>query len=156
DRASLAKLVQIKHGRLTQPLLFGAVSLAQGYSFIRRREANYLMAVDHDQRPVGAIGYQFDAHDGVLKAIELIAEGTDLPGRLCRTLIQKADQLGAKIIEVNLSAYDARIQQTFFNFGFRPVAYAPSMVFHMTERLDVVKMIKLNIPYELPQLKLTD
>jgi hypothetical protein len=48
----------------------------------------------------------------------------------------------------------SRIQRLLFDLGFRPVAYAPSMVFHATERLDVIKMIKLNVPYDPGEMSL--
>ena len=62
----------------------------------------------------------------------------------------------ARIVEVDVSAYDARLQATFYELGFRPIAYAPAMVFDEWERLDVVKMIKLNVPYEPGEMKLTE
>lgn len=39
DRMSLARLARIEQGRLVEPLLFGGVSLDQGLSYIRRRNA---------------------------------------------------------------------------------------------------------------------
>lgn len=155
DRLWLGELTRMKYGRLIEPLIFGPVSLEHGYSFIRRRNAEYLVAVDKDQRPVGSVGYQYTVNK-ILRGIELVAEREELIGGLCRTLVEKANELGAELVEVNVSAYDARLQRTFFNHGFRPAAYAPAMVFHNTERLDVVKMVKLNIPYEPGNMKLTE
>lgn len=156
DRVSLARLARIEHGRLVEPLLFGGVSLDQGLSYIRRRNAVYLMAVDDDQNPVGALGYQNDDTSKIVKGIELVAREKNLRGHLCGSLLKEAEKLGAKVIEVNISAYDARLQSTFYNHGFRPVAYMPAMVFHGTSRLDVVKMLKLNMPYERGDMKLTE
>ena len=145
DRQSLDALVRIEQGRVVEPLLFGSLSIDQGLSFIRRRKADYWMAVDADQQPVGAIGFQFDATSQIVKGIELIAKEEGVRGVLCQALVAIAEQqLQAKVIEINLSAYDARLQQTFCDQGFHPVAYAPAMVFHGTQRLDVVKMLKLN------------
>ncbi len=157
DRRSLARLVRIEHGRLVEPLIFGGLSLEQGISQIRRRDAVYLMALDENQQPVGAIGYQVDAPSQLVKGIELVAKNEGLRGHLCGSLLRAAEEeLGAQVIEVNLSAYDARLQRTFANHGFRPVAYAPAMVFHGTHRLDVVKMLKLNLPYAPGEMTLTD
>jgi GNAT superfamily N-acetyltransferase len=155
DRNSLGALLRIEHGRVTEPMLFGNVSLDQGISFLRRHKANYLMAVDEKQKPVGAIGYQFDRVNSLLKGVELIADSNELRGQLCQALMRVSDELDAQIIDVNVSAYDACLQQTFFDLGFRPVAYAPAMVFHGTHRLDVIKMLKLNVPYESGGMQLT-
>jgi GNAT superfamily N-acetyltransferase len=157
DRRSLARLVRIEHGRLVEPLLFGGLSLEQGISHIRRRHAVYLMALDENRQPVGAVGYQVDEPSRLVKGIELVAQDEGLRGHLCGSLLRAAEEeLGAQVIEVNLSAYDARLQRTFANQGFHPVAYAPAMVFHGTHRLDVVKMLKLNLPYDPGEMKLTD
>lgn len=157
DRRSLARLVRIEHGRLVEPLLFGGLSLDQGISHIRRRNAVYLMAVDENQRPMGAVGFQVDGPSQLVRGIELVASDEQLRGQLCHSLLLKAEvELGAQVVEVNVSAYDARLQRSFANHGFHPAAYAPAMVFHGTHRLDVIKMLKLNVPYNPGAMTLTD
>jgi RimJ/RimL family protein N-acetyltransferase len=156
DRTSLAKLTHIEHGRLVEPLIFGRVSLEHGLYHIRRHNAIYLMAVDENKEPMGAIGYQHDNASKTVKAIELVAKDKRLRGFLCRSLLREAGKLGAEIIEVNVTAYDARLQRTFAAQGFRPVAYMPAMAFHGTRRLDVVKMLKIKEPYELGEMKLIE
>lgn len=157
SRMSLARLVRIEHGRLVEPLLFGGLTLDQGLSTLRRREALYLVALNESEEPIGAVGFQVDAPSGLVKGIELVAEADGLRGQLCGRLLAAAEQEhGAEVIEVNVSAYDPRLQQTFLDQGYHPVAYAPAMVFHGTERLDVVKMMKLNPAYDPGPLVLTD
>jgi ribosomal protein S18 acetylase RimI-like enzyme len=157
DRLALARLAQIKEGRLTEPLIFGSVSLEQGYSMLRRKHAVYLMALDAAQRPMGAIGFQHDKTINVVKATELIGKEEGLRGRLCEEFLQYSTKLGARVVEADVSAYDPRLQKTFFELGFRPVGYFPAKVFRGTERLDVVKMMKLNAPYFKPgEIMLTE
>jgi hypothetical protein len=156
SRLALARLRQVKHGRVLAPMLFGQLSLERGYAYVKRQNANYLIAVDDQGQPIGAIGFQEDPVNKNLKGFELIAEDEHLRGALCGALVDVAEKVGAELVEVNVSAYDARLQQTFYDLGFRPVAYAPAFAFHGTERLDVVKMIKLNIPYDRGETKLTE
>jgi hypothetical protein len=157
DRCSLARLLRIEYGRLIEPLLFGGLSLDQGISQIRRRNAVYLVAVDENQHPMGAVGFQVDGPSRLVRGIELITADERLRGHLCNSLLRKAeDELGAQVVEVNVSAYDARLQRSFANLGLRPAAYAPAMVFHGTHRLDVIKMLKLNVPYHPGSMTLTD
>jgi GNAT superfamily N-acetyltransferase len=157
DRCSLARLLRIEHGRVLEPLLFGGLSLDQGISHIRRRKAVYLVAVDENQHPMGAVGFQEDGPSQLVRGIELVAADEHLRGHLCSSLLRKAeDELGALVVEVNVSAYDARLQRSFANHGFFPAAYAPAMVFHGTHRLDVIKMLKLNVPYNPGAMTLTD
>jgi ribosomal protein S18 acetylase RimI-like enzyme len=156
DRIGLGKLARIEDGQLNEPLIFGNVSLEQGVLYIRRRDAKYLMATDEDENPMGAIGYQVDGKNQIIRGIELIGQNNQLRGFLCEAFLREAEKLEAKGIEVNLSAYDPRLQQTFYNYGFRPVVYAPAMVFHGNRRLDVIKMLKLNVPYNPGEMELTD
>jgi len=156
DRTALGKLARIKNGQLNEPLIFGNVSLEQGVLYIRRRDAKYLVAMDEDENPMGAIGYQVDRKNQIIRGIELMGQNNQLRGFLCEAFLREAEKLGAKGIEVNISAYDARLQQTFYNYGFRPVVYAPAMVFHGNRRLDVIKMLKLNVPYNPGEMELTD
>ncbi|MDQ3818040.1 MAG: GNAT family N-acetyltransferase [Acidobacteriota bacterium] len=156
DHISLARLSHIKYGRLVEPQIFGGISLDQGYSLIRRRNAVYMVAFNNKQQPVGAIGFQEDKTSRIVKAIELIGKDAGLRGYLCESFLRAAENLDARIIEVNVSAYDPRLQKTFLERGFRPVAYAPAMVFHNTARLDVVKMIKVNDTYAPEGMQLTD
>ena len=57
---------------------------------------------------------------------------------------------------MDISAYSPQMQKTLDRLGFVPVAYCPSMVFRGVERLDVVRMAKLNFPPDVKNLKLTD
>ena len=156
DRIGLGKLARIEDRQLREPLLFGNVSLEQGVLYIRRRDAKYLVAMDEDNNPMGAIGYQVDRKNQIIRGIELTGQTNQLRGFLCEVFLREAETLGAKGIEVNISAYDARLQQTFYNYGFRPVVYAPAMVFHGNRRLDVIKMLKLNVRYNPGEMELTE
>lgn len=155
DRRSLERLSRIEEGRLVEPLIFGPVSLGQGYSTVRRKRAIYLVAFEGG-RPVGAVGYLHDQVSNIVKGIELIGKDEDLRGFLCECLVGEGDRLGARLVEVNVSAYDPRLQGTLYRHGFRPVAYAPAMAFRGTERLDVVKMIMLNVPHVTGDVALTE
>ena len=157
DRGSLVPLLHVKRGRLVDPLLFGELSNDHGMALIRKGKGLYLVAADERQALRGAIGFQVDESDRGVKAMELIAENEDVEAALCEELVRVAEQdYQAEVIEVNVSAYEPGLQQTLLNLGFRPAAYIPAMFFHDSERLDVIKMIKLNIPYEPGPRSLTE
>ena len=137
-------------------MLFGPVSIDQGLPFMKRHGATFLMAVDESQQPIGAVGFLQDQTNGIVKGIELLGWEEAVRGCLCVALIDAATERNARIIEVNISAYDPRLQQTFLDLGFFPAAYGPAMVYDEWERLDVVKMLKLNVPYEPGEMKLTE
>jgi RimJ/RimL family protein N-acetyltransferase len=153
-RDHVAPLVQIPDGRVTNPLLFGNVSIEQGFTFIRDK-ARYLVALDDQQNPAGAIGYYLDETSRLIKGVELIARHSDVWPSLLRAFIRAGEESKAEVICVDVSAYQPQLQRLLFSLGFRPVAYAPAMVFEGTERLDVIKMIKLNVPYDPGEMSLT-
>jgi N-acetylglutamate synthase-like GNAT family acetyltransferase len=150
-RESIEKGVQLE-----KPMLFGPVSIDQGLPFMKRHGATYMMAVNKTHEPIGAVGFLYDQTNQIMKGVELLGQDESVRGGLCLALVKAAVARGARIIETNVSAYDPRLQTTLMNLGFIPIAYGPAMVFHEWERLDIVKMIKLNVPYEPGEMKLTE
>lgn len=154
DRRSLAQLRRIERGQLSEPLIFDSVSLDYNWPVLKRKKINYLMGVNK-QEPVGAVGYRVDTVNQVCKLTGLAYDRAEIINHLCAKAVDEAEQQGVRAIEVDLSAYDARIQQTFLNYGFHPVAYVPAMVFHNTCRLDIVKMMKLEVTYDPVDMRIS-
>jgi N-acetylglutamate synthase-like GNAT family acetyltransferase len=154
EHDAIPKLMLIELGRVTRPMVFGNASLEYGLPATTRRETKYLMAIDRSKNPVGVIGYQVDKSNSVASIIELFAEREGIAGHLFHHLVKKLSSY--KIIESNVSAYEPRLQQTFWTYGFRPAAYLPAHAFQRTQRLDAIKMYKLNVPYDGTGLKLTE
>ncbi len=154
--ASLVRLLQIEHGRLIEPEVFGSMHIDQGMPQLQSKRAHYLVASD-GERTLGAVGYHLEEHDGNVRITELIAQDDSVKGGLLRLAVEKAEsELEANLIEIDVSAYSPRIQQTLFEMGFLPTGYVPGMVFHNTNRWDVVKMAKINLPWELGKIELTE
>ena len=154
-RDHVGHLLRIPEGRVIDPLLFGNISIEQGFTFIRDK-ASYLVALDSHQIPVCTIGYHVDETSRLIKGVELIAKSEDVWPALCRAFVQAGKELKSEVMTVDVSAYHPRLQRLLFSYGFRPVVYAPAMVFQGTERLDVIKMIKLNVPYDPGEMALTE
>jgi hypothetical protein len=146
DRHSLAKLRKLDRSLSGDPVVFANVTSNYGMAVLADKEVFHIMAA-HEGELAGAIGYRYDKKNKIFQITELVFNRAAVINPLCAEAMRIAAAEGARLIEVDLSAYDARIQQTFLNYGFRPVAYIPAMVFHNGSRLDVVKMIKLNSPY---------
>jgi hypothetical protein len=108
-------------------------------------------------RTLGAVGYIHDERNRSVRINELIARDEAVKGSLLRLAVETADvALGADVVKCDVSAYSPRLQQTLLDMGFLPAGYIPGMVFHNTSRWDVVKMIKLNVPWELNHIELTE
>jgi hypothetical protein len=91
----------------------------------------------------------------VTRILELIARDDAVKGCLLRWAVEEAEQVHeAELIDCDVSAGNARIQRTLFELGFLPAGYVPDVFHHGT--WDVVKMIKLNVAWDLGSLELTD
>jgi hypothetical protein len=92
-----------------------------------------------------------------LRLIELIGQDEAVKGSLLRQALELAQQkYTVEMLKVDVSAHSPRLQQTLLEMGFLPAAYVPGMVFHASHRVDVVKMIKLNVAWELGPIELTE
>ena len=151
----VSPLLRIERGRIKNPEIFGNLSLSYGFFKIATNQSHYLVAQEKGVT-LGAIGFTVDNIDKKVKVLELIEFDDEVKGFLLSTLVKMApEKFGALYIEMDVSAYSPRMQKTLDRLGFVPVAYCPSMVFRGVERLDVVRMAKLNFPPDIRDIKLT-
>ncbi|MHB8867676.1 MAG: GNAT family N-acetyltransferase [Thermoleophilia bacterium] len=154
--ASLVRLLKIERGRLFDPEVFGGLHVDQGLPHLTARRATYLVATE-GERTLGAVGYQFEEHDANVRITELIAEEGSVKGSLLRAVVEQAEQVHqAELIECDVDAANPTIQQTLHDMGLLPAAFVPGMVFHGTHRRDVVRMVKLNVPWDPGPLELVE
>ncbi len=154
--SALPRLLRIEHGRLIEPEVFSSMQVDLGLAQLTAKKAEYLVAAD-DERTFGAVGYAYDAHNKSVKIVELIGYDEAVKGSLLRQALEQAEQKYAvEMIKCDVSAHSPRLQQTLLEMGFLPAGYVPGMVFHASHRVDVVKMIKLNVAWELGPIELTE
>jgi hypothetical protein len=152
---SLVRVLQMETGRLVDTEIFGGMHIDEGIPQLNQRKANYLVASEGD-RTLGAIGYLYNERNQSVRIVELIAQDNAVKGSLLRQVIDRAEQeLEAEVIECDVAATSPRLQQTLFDMGFLPTSYVPGMIFHRTARVDIVKMAKLNVPWDLGPIELT-
>jgi RimJ/RimL family protein N-acetyltransferase len=153
--AALVRLLRIEQGRVFEPEVFGSMQIDQGMTQLRAKKAEYFVAADED-RTLGAVGFMHDERNRSVRITELIATDEAVKGSLLRQAVETAElSYGAELIKCDVSATSPRIQQTLYDMGFLPAAYVPGMVFHGTARWDVVRMIKVNVPWDLGPMELT-
>ena len=153
---ALPRLLRIEHGRLVEPEVFSAMQVDLGLAQLTARKAQYLVAAD-EERTFGAVGFTYDAHNKAVRIIELIGHDEAVKGSLLRQALEQAEQKNSvEMIKCDVSVHSPRMQQTLLEMGFLPAAYIPGMVFHASHRVDVVKMIKLNVAWELGPIELTE
>jgi RimJ/RimL family protein N-acetyltransferase len=152
----LVRLLKIEHGRVLDPEIFGGLHLDQGISQLRARKAVYLVASDHAD-VLGAVGIMPDKASRNVRIMELIASDDAVKGALLRAAVDLSEhEHDAEVIDCDVSAASPRLQRTLLELGFLPAGYIPGMVFHHTARWDVVRMMKLNVDWNLGTIELTD
>ncbi len=149
-------LLRIERGRVRNREIFGPMRLDYGFFKLQARQTNYFLARSGSQI-VGAVGYTMDPVEHIVRVFELIALADDVVRFLLSELERKCrEEMGIEYIEIDVSAYAPRMQRTLLELNFLPVAYVPAMVFYQVERLDIVKMVRLNKLQELGPLGLTE
>jgi ribosomal protein S18 acetylase RimI-like enzyme len=154
--AALVRLLKIEHGRTIFPEVFGGLHVDQGLPHLHANKAIYWTASEGDET-LGAVGCLHDESNRSLRIIELIAKEDRAKGSLLRFAVEEAERnYQVDLIDCDVSAHNAHIQRTLLELGFLPCAYIPGMVFHNTQRWDVVRMLKLNIPWDLGVIELSE
>jgi CRP-like cAMP-binding protein len=103
------------------------------------------------------VGYIPDEASRNVRIVELIAGDEGVKGSLLRRVVEEAEQVHhAEVIDCDVSAASPRTQRTLLELGFLPTGYVPGMVFHNTSRWDVVKMLKLNVSWNLGPMELNE
>ncbi len=149
-------LLRIERGRVRNREIFGPMRLDYGFFKLQSRQTNYFLARAGGQ-VVGAVGYTMDPVEHTVRVFELIALADDVVRFLLAELERKCrEDMAIEYIEIDVSAYAPRMQRTLLELNFLPVAYVPAMVFYQVERLDIVKMVRLNALQDLGPLGLTE
>jgi N-acetylglutamate synthase-like GNAT family acetyltransferase len=150
------RLLRIGKGRTVDREVFGGVRLEYGFLKLAAHKAQYLIA-EREGQPVGAAGFVHDPIDEKVRLTELIAVSDAVKGALLKAFVEHvAAAHQPAYVQVDVRADSPRMQQSLWELGFVPVAYFPAMVFEQVERLDVVKMVRLTVPWDLGPIQMID
>ncbi len=148
-------LLRIERGRVRNREIFGNMRLEYGFFKLQSNHATYFLASD-DKKLVGAIGFTRDDQEHSVRVFELISFTEQAIRFLLSELERKCrEEWKIQYIEIDVSAHSPRMQRTLLELNFLPVAYIPAMVFHEVERLDIIRMVRLNHLQDLGPLSLT-
>ncbi len=150
----VSSLLRIERGRVSNREVFGNSSLSNGFFRMADDNSHYLVAKDGDA-VLGAIGFTYDPIDSRIRIFELIEFEDAVKGYLLSEVDKIAkEEFNADYQEIDISAYSPKMQRTLERLGFVAVAYCPAMVFESVERLDIIRMAKINIQYDLGKMRL--
>jgi hypothetical protein len=128
----------------------GRFNLGQG--LMRMPENPVLRALlgQQDQKVVAGLSYYFDEQDRCARVTEAYCtDDLSMGALLAHGLQMMQGQLGAVYTEVDILATAPRLLKSAEQMGFVPVAYLPAFYCGNGKFSDVVKMVKLNLPYAL-------
>ena len=150
-----SSLLRIQRGRVSNREIFGPLRLHYGVFKHKATQSRYLIAKE-DGRVVGAVGFTFDEIEKASRIFELISLNDDVIRFLLTNLERHLrEDYKAEFVEIDVSAYAPRMQRTLIELNFVPVAYLPALVFHDVERLDAVRMARINVPLALGEIHLS-
>jgi CRP-like cAMP-binding protein/GNAT superfamily N-acetyltransferase len=159
EATGMPHLLRIARGRVKKRLVFGPMQLSYGFFKLATNDASYLVARRSAKRPdavAGAIGFIHDKPEHNIRVFELIAATDEAIHFLFTELVARAKALDVEYIEIEVSAYEPRLQRTLLELDFLPAAYLPAMVFHDVERLDVIKMVHLLTDFTADAIAVVD
>lgn len=103
-----------------------------------------------EKKTVAGLSYYFDEQDRCARVTgAFCTDDLSIGALLAHALRSAQEQLNAVYTEVDILATSPRLLKSAEQMGFAPVAYLPAFFCANGKYSDVVKMIKLNLPYSL-------
>jgi hypothetical protein len=105
---------------------------------------------EQDKKRVAGLSYFFDEQDRCARVTgAFCTDDLSLGALLAHAVHSAQEQLSAVYTEVDILATAPRLLKSAEQLGFVPVAYLPAFFCGKGGFSDVVKMVKLNLPYSL-------
>ncbi len=103
-----------------------------------------------DEKMVAGLAYYFDEHDKCVRVTDGFCSDDLSMGALLTAAVKTAqEQFNAVYTEMDILATAPRLLKSAEQLGFVPVAYLPAFFNGGAGNFDVVKMVKLNLPYSV-------
>jgi RimJ/RimL family protein N-acetyltransferase len=137
------RLLRMGRQHFLDPDVFGSFRLEHGNLKLKQHAARYLVLRSGDA-VVGGLGFTWDEVDRKVKVFELVAAAPRYKGTLLELAVARIEaEYDPRYLAMDVNAHATATQASLVRLGFAPCVYAPSMVYVMGERFDVVKMVKL-------------
>lgn len=105
---------------------------------------------------VCGLAYVFDPHDTCVRILDCFSVNDFSLGHMLNHLVKMAsNNLSATYVEIDMLMTAPRLLKTAEQLGFVPVAYLPAFFHHNDHHHDVVKMVKLNLVYNVETHSMT-
>jgi hypothetical protein len=132
------------------PEVSGRFNYGLGFMRIPGNPAMRALIGQQDKKRVAGLSYYFDEQDRCARFTEAFCtDDLSMGALLAHALQTMQGQLNAVYTEVDILAMAPRLLKSAEQLGFVPVAYLPAFYCGKGRFSDVVKMVKLNLPYSL-------
>ena len=130
----------------------------RGFGFMRIPSASPINALlaQREETIVAGLAYYFDEHDRCIRFVDAFSTDDISMGALFQQATKLAEeQFSAVYVEADVLVTAPRLLKTAEQLGYVPVAYLPAFYCKNDAYADVVKLLKLNMPYALESVDLT-
>jgi hypothetical protein len=136
--------------------IFGQFNRGRGMLRVANDPKIRVLLGQRDARIVAGLCYYFDENDKCMRLVDSFAtDDLSTGAMLCRAVEIAQEKHSAVYIEVDFLMSAPRILKSAEQLGFVPAAYLPGFFNWNDCGIDLVKMVKLNAPYNLDNAKLT-
>ena len=138
------------------PEISGSFNWGFGFMRVTQDASARVLLGQRDGKVAAGMRYYFDDQDRCMRIVD--AFGTDdlSMGAMLNQVSRIAQtKFNAAYIEVDILITAPRLLKSAEQIGFIPAAYLPAFYFRDGEHTDVVKMVKLNLPYAVENTSLT-
>lgn len=136
----------------------GSFNLGRGFMRIPVPNApTYTLLAQRDDTIVAGLAFNFDEHDRCVRIIDSFTTDDLSMGALMTHATKVAqEQYMAVYAEIDILATATRLLKVAEQLGYVPVGYLPGFYSMSNYVADVVKCVKLNMPYSLDSMNLTN
>ncbi len=123
-----------------------------GWGYLRSTpDAPFRAILAHrEDKVTAALAYTFDPYDRCMRLVQAFSLDDLSTGALMRQALKIAqEQLSAVYIEMDVLMTAPRLLKSAEQLGFVPIAYLPAFYNRESAYADVVKLVKLNLVYNL-------
>jgi hypothetical protein len=136
--------------------LSGRFNMGSGHMRLPPKQPMRAFLGQKDGKIVAGLAYYFDELDRCARLSEAFSSDDVSMGALVAHAVKAVhDQLGAVYLEADILASAPRLLKSAEQLGFVPVAYLPAFYCRAGSYADVVKLVKLNLPYSLDTAEFT-
>jgi hypothetical protein len=136
--------------------LSGHFNMGSGHMRLPPKQPARSFLGQKEGKIVAGLAYYFDEMDRCARLSEAFScDDVSMGALFAHAAKTIPEQLGAVYVEADVLATAPRLLKTAEQLGFVPVAYLPAFYCRAGSYADVVKLVKLNLPYSLDTAEFT-